>query len=190
MASLPRQDGFCELRSLMRMVWEQHAAWTRMTIISIAEGLADEELTTQRLLRNPADVAAIFRPLYGDDVARRLNDLLTEHLVLAAQLVQQSKAGDTAAAAETERRWYANGEEIATFLAQINPFLSEESQRRMWREHLDLVKAQAVARLNREYASDIAFYDEGEQLLLRMADELAEGLFRQFPDAFRSTSVA
>lgn len=171
------------------MLWEQHAVWTRGTIISIAEGLADEELVTQRLLRNPGDIAAVFRPLYGNEIAGRLDDLLTEHLVLAAQLVKESKAGDTTAAAETERRWYANGEEIASFLAEINPFLSEESQRRMWREHLDLVKAQAVARLNQDYASDIASYDEGEQLLLRMADEQAEALFRQFPDAFRPTAV-
>jgi len=162
------------------MVWEQHAAWTRMTIISIAEGLADEELTTQRLLRNPADVAAIFRPLYGDDVARRLNDLLTEHLVLAAQLVQQSKAGDTAAAAETERRWYANGEEIATFLAQINPFLSEESQRRMWREHLDLTLKEAVEILSGDYTDSVATFDRIEQQALQMADSCWRGIVRQF----------
>lgn len=189
MASPPREDGFCELRSLMRLVWEQHAAWTRMTIISIAEGLADEALVTQRLLRNPADIASIFRPLYGDAVASRLEDLLTQHLVLAAQLVQQSKAGDSAAAAETERQWYANGEQIASFLAEINPFLSEDRLQPMWREHLDLVRAQAVARLNRDYASDIALYDQGEQLLLQMADELAVALARQFPEAFRATSI-
>lgn len=181
MSSSARESGFCPLNQLMRMLWEQHAVWTRGTIISIAEGLADEELATRRLLRNPADIAAAFRPLYGNEVARRLNDLLTEHLVLAAQLVQQSKAGESAAAAETERRWYANADEIAAFLAEINPHWSRESMRRMWREHLDLVKAQAVARLNKDYASDIAFCDEGEQLLLQMADEFTEGILRQFP---------
>ncbi|BAS26793.1 acetylglutamate kinase [Limnochorda pilosa] len=165
----------------MRMLWEQHAAWTMMTIISITESLADEDLVTRRLLRNPADIAAVFRPLYGDKVAGRLNDLLTEHLVLAAQLVQESKAGESAAAEETERRWYANADEIASFLGEINLYWSREGMRRMWREHLDLVKAQAVARLNRDYASGIAHYDEGEQLLLRMADEFTAGILRQFP---------
>ncbi|MGE5527998.1 MAG: acetylglutamate kinase [Patescibacteria group bacterium] len=181
MDSCPCRTGFLFLNNLMRMLWEQHAAWTRMTTISIAEGLADEELVTRRLLRNPADIAAVFRPLYGNEIAQKLNDLITTHLVLAAQLVKESKAGDTAAAAETERRWYANGEEIAAFLSSINPYWSREEMTRMWREHLDLVKAQAVARLNKDYAADIAFYDEGEQLLLRMADEFTAGLIRQFP---------
>ena len=182
MVSCPRgTTGFCFLNNLMRMLWEQHAAWTRMTIISIAEGLADEELVTERLLRNPADFAAVFRPLYGNEIAARLNDLLTTHLVLAAQLVKESKAGDSAAAAKTEREWYANGDEIAAFLSSINPYWSRESMTRLWRVHLDQVKAQAVARLNKDYAADIASYDEGEQHVLRMADEFTEGIVRQFP---------
>ena len=177
----PRETGFCFLNNLMRMLWEQHGAWTRMTIISIAESLADEDLVTKRLLRNPADIAAVFRPLYGNEIADRLSNLITDHLVLAAQLVMEAKAGDSAAATETERRWYANADEIAAFLSSINPYWSRENMTRMWREHLALVKAQAVARLNKEYASDIALYDEGEQLLLRMADEFTEGIIRQFP---------
>lgn len=181
MASCPRFAGYCQLYGQMRMLWQQHAAWTKMTIDSIVEGSADEEFTTRRLLRNPADIAAVFRPLYGNAIADRLQELLTEHLVLAAQLVKESKAGETAAAAETERRWYANGNEIAAFLNSINPFWGRAEMERMWREHLDLVKAQAVARLNGEYETEIARYDEGEQLLLRMADVLTAGIVRQFP---------
>lgn len=54
----------------------------------------------------------------------------------------------------------------------------------MWHEHLSLVKSQAVARLNKDYASDIAFYDEGEKLILKMADEFTMGIIRQFPCFF------
>lgn len=181
MSLCPLMTDFCRLNNLMRMLWEQHATWTRMTIISIAEGLEDVEETTTRLLRNPADIAAAFRPLYGNDVAVRLNSLITDHLVLAAELVKAAKTGDIAAAAEIERRWYANADEIAAFLSAINPFWSIEKMTRMWHEHLSLVKSQAVARLNKDYASDIAFYDEGERLLLEMADELTCGIIRQFP---------
>ncbi|WP_220038275.1 hypothetical protein, partial [Pseudomonas syringae] len=50
-----------ELNQIFRTLWEQHVAWTRMLIISIAEGLSDEVLVTERLLRNPVDMAAVFR---------------------------------------------------------------------------------------------------------------------------------
>ncbi len=181
MSVCPIETEVCRLNNLMRMLWEQHATWTRMTIISIAEGLRDEEQTTRRLLRNPADIAAAFRPFYGNDIADRLNALVTDHLVLAAELVKAAKAGDSVAAARIERRWYANADEIAAFLSRINPHWSTERITRMWHEHLSLVKSQAVARLKGAYASDIAFYDEGERLLLEMADELTCGIIRQFP---------
>lgn len=181
MNSCPVNTSVCRLNNSMRLVWAQHAAWTRMTIISIAEGLADETATTARLLRNAADTAALFRPLYGGCVADRLQALLTDHLTLAAQLVKAAKAGDNAAAAELERRWYANADEIAALLGMINPYWSIQTQTTMWHTHLAQVKAQAVARLNRDYASDIAFYDEGERHLLEMADDLTCGILSQFP---------
>jgi hypothetical protein len=181
MALRPVNADNWQLNNLMRMLWEQHATWTRMTIISIAEGLPDEAQTTMRLLRNPGDIAAVFRPLYGNSIADRLSDLIKEHLVIAADLVKAAKAGNSAAAAEIERRWYANADEIAAFLSCINPYWSREGMTRMWHEHLSLVKAQAVARLKKDYRSDIALYDEGERLLLDMADDFTCGIIRQFP---------
>lgn len=186
MALCPRETNFYYLNNLMRMLWEQHAAWTRMTIISIAESLKDEDPVTRRLLRNPADIAAVFRPFYGNEIADRLNNLITEHLVIAAQLVKAAKTGDSAGVADTEKRWYANADEIATFLNRINPYWSRETMMKMWHEHLALVKSQAVARLSKDYVSDIAFYDEGEKLLLGMADEFTEGIVRQFPHFFET----
>ena len=181
---MAQQTNFLYLNNLMRMLWEQHAAWTRMTIISIAEGLADEEVTTQRLLRNPGDIAAVFRCYYGNQIADCLKNLLTEHLILASQLIKAVKACDTTAAADIERRWYANGEQIVTFLSRINPYWSRETMLNLWRVHLDQVKAQAVARLNKNYALDIYYYDIGELHLLHMADELTQGIVRQFPQCF------
>ena len=170
----------CELNNLMRMLWEQHATWTRMAIVSIALGLPDEAETIKRLLRNPGDIAAVFRPMYGGCVADRVNTLITEHLSIAADLVKAAKAGNGPAAAEIERRWYANADEIAAFLSFINPYWSREAMTNMWHEHLSLVKAQAVMMLNKDYAGDVAVYDQGESLLLAMADDLTCGIIKQF----------
>jgi hypothetical protein len=114
-----------------------------------------------------------------------VNHLIKDHLVIAAQLVKAAKAGDKVAAADIEKRWYANADEIAIFLNCINPYWSRETLMNMWHEHLALVKAQAVARLKKDYASDIAYYDKGEELLLEMADEFTEGIIRQFPPCTR-----
>ena len=56
--------------------------WTRMLLISIAENLKDLDATQARLLENPKDIANIFRRFYGDVVANKIQQLLTEHLVI------------------------------------------------------------------------------------------------------------
>ena len=68
----------------------------------------------------------LLKPFYGNRIAARFSNLIREHLVIAAELVKAAKAGNQKAAAAAERRWYANGEEIAEFLSRINPFISRD----------------------------------------------------------------
>lgn len=80
-----------DLRNVMRMLWEQHIVWTRMTIISIIKDLPDVDLVTNRLLRNPLDFKRVLKPFYGDEIASKFSELFKSHLVIAAQLVKAAK---------------------------------------------------------------------------------------------------
>lgn len=110
---------------------------------------------------------------------------MKEHLLIAAQLVKAAKMGDSGTVADAEKKWYANADHIATFLNCINPYLPKEVVKAMLDEHLALTKSEAVARLSKNYATDIALYDKIELQALRMADALTDGIARQFhsPDA-------
>lgn len=172
------------LNNHLRLLWEQHVVWTRLTIISIIFGLPDIDLVTNRLLRNPKDIAASLEPLYGDRVASRFEDLFTSHLVIAADLVKAAKAGDTGAAADAEKRWYANADEIAAFLGSINPYWSAQQWQSMLHEHLALTKSEAVNILTGKYAEGIAVFDQIEKQALEMADVMVYGIIQQFPNSF------
>src|SRR6058998_3702375 len=71
-AVTPHQLAF---RNRMRVLWEQHVAWTRLAIISFAGDLPDLTTTEQRLLRNQGDIGAAVAPFYGDLAGRRLTVL-------------------------------------------------------------------------------------------------------------------
>ena len=174
----------CDLKSEMRMLWEEHVAWTRMTIISIAENLPDLDLVIRRLLRNPIDMANVLQPFYGPDVAAKFIQLFTEHLTTAAELVQAAKAGNTAKVADARKRWYANADQIALFFSSINPFWSQVGWRALLYDHLAMTEAEAVYRLQKKYAEDIAEYDQIEQQALVMADTMSIGMIKQFPGGF------
>jgi hypothetical protein len=168
----------------LRMLWEQHDVWTRSTIVSITFDLPDLEFVTERLLRNPGDFGQVFERFYGSNIATKFTNLLTEHLVLAAQIVEAAKAGDTDAVATLQRRWFQNGDQIAKLLADINN-QSESEWQAMWREHLELVNTEAVNYLTGNYAAGVAIYDEIERQTLEMADMMARGIFKRFPRRFR-----
>ena len=50
----------------MRKLWEDHVTWTRLAIVSFADGSGGFSATAGRLLRNQADIGDAFKPFYGD----------------------------------------------------------------------------------------------------------------------------
>jgi hypothetical protein len=170
----------------MRKLWEDHITWTRLFIVSFAAGLPDTDATAQRLLQNQTDLGDALKPFYGDAAGRQLTALLREHILIAADLLQAAKAGNSAGVADASARWYANADEIAAFLHRANPKeWPLDEMKRMMRKHLDLTLAEAVARLNGDWPADIAAYEQVHQEILQMADMLSTGIIHQFPKKFK-----
>lgn len=172
-------------RSQMRVLWEDHIVWTRMYIVSVADDLPDQELVAQRLLRNQEDIGNAIEPFYGESAADQLTTLLKDHILLAADLLAAAKNSDTSAMDIANQAWYVNADDIAAFLNSANPdhWLLDDLSHEM-QMHLDLTLEEAVARLEGDYAADIAAYDEIHLHILRMADVLSQGIIDQFPDRF------
>ncbi len=172
------------LSNHMRLLWEQHVYWTRMVINSMVFDQPDKQLVTDRLLRNAKDFEAALTPFYGETVAAQFADLLTSHITIAAEFVQAAIDSDSAAAADAEKRWYENADQIADFLAEINPYWSAREWQSMLYDHLAMLKAEAVYFITKDYANSIAIFENIEQEALEMADMMTEGIVRQFPQNF------
>lgn len=169
------------LNNQMRLLWEQHVYWTRLFIVSTVFSLPDAGLVTKRLLRNPKDFELALQQFYSDDTAAKFAELLTSHLTIAAELVNAAKVGDNATATDAEKRWYANADEIAVFLASINPYWTVQEWQKFLYDHLAMTKAEAVGFLTQNYADSIMTFEVIEQEALAMADAMTQGLVRQFP---------
>ena len=172
------------LRMDMRKLWEDHIAWTRLYIISAVNSLPETDKIAARLLKNQEDIGNAIKPFYGNETGNKLTALLKDHIMLAAELVSASKAGETAKAAETEKKWYANGDEIATFLSGANPNWPKATLKEMMDTHLSLTKAVAVAELTKDYEAGIKATDSNHEHILMMADALSSGIVKQFPKKF------
>lgn len=181
MDGMEDDDMMMDLTSFMHMLWEQHVIWTRFAITALIHELPETDLVIQRLQRNATDFADAFAPFYGEETAGEFERLFLEHINLAAQLVQAAKAGDTETYNQLEQQWYENADQIAAFLADINPNWSEEDWNAMLEEHLGLLGANVENMIAGNYAESINGFDDVEAQALEMADMMAEGIAAQFP---------
>lgn len=117
------------LLNQLRKLWEQHVYWTRFFIISTAADLGDVDLVTKQLLQNPCGFAQVLRMFYGGKRAGQFKKFSTQHLLIAADLVNAEKNQEKDKADDARRRWYKNADDIAAFLASINPCWDEVQRR-------------------------------------------------------------
>ncbi|MBF4766281.1 hypothetical protein ISU10_00700 [Nocardioides agariphilus] len=171
----------------MRKLWEDHVTWTRLAIVTFADGSSGFDATAARLLANQVDIGDAIKPFYGDAAGDQLTTLLNGHIGIAVELLQAAKTGDSAAFEEARVRWYANSDEIADFLAAANPkYWPQDTMRTAMTAHLDQTLAEAAHELNGQYAASVADYDEIHHHILEMADLLSNGIIRTFPKRFSS----
>lgn len=173
------------LHDAMRKLWEEHVAWTRLAIVDFAAGSGGFDPTAARLLQNQVDIGNAIKPYFGAAAGDQLAALLHDHITIAVEILQDAKAGDTAAAENAEDRWYANANDIADLLARANPrFWPDATMRQMMKTHLDQTLVEATDELTGGFAAGVAEYDEIEAHILDMADTLSAGIIGAFPRMF------
>src|SRR6185369_12809009 len=113
-------------------------------------------------------------------------ELLKSHIAISADVVKSAKASNTAALDAANKKWFANADEIATFLCKANPKWNMAEMKKMMDDHLKLTTDEAVQRIKKNYDADIAAYDKVHEEILKMADMLTEGIVKQFPEKFKT----
>lgn len=174
-----------ELRMAMRKLWEDHITYTHNYIVSALADQPDRDAITQRLLTNQDDIGDAIKPYYGEAAGKKLASLLRDHIVIATSVVKAAKAGDKTGLEDTQKKWTANGKEIAAFLSSANSNWPKNTLEEMLQKHLDLVTGAVVARLHEDWAAEIKAYDDGHMHMLMFADTLTEGIAKQFPAKFK-----
>jgi hypothetical protein len=173
-----------QFRRDVRVLWEDHVAWTRLFIVSAVAGSGDTDATAARLLQNQADIGDAIAEFYGDEAGAQLEALLRDHILIAGDLIAAAKAGDNTQVEDRSAAWYANADEIAAFLAGANPAWPEATLQEMMSGHLDQTLNEATAQLTGDFEASVAEYDHIATHILQMADTLADGIITQFPDRF------
>lgn len=189
MTNASAADPVAQTRMAMRQLWEEHLVYTRNYIISAVANLPDGDAIAGRLLKNQDDIGDAIKPYYGDAAGKKLSALLRDHILIATEVVGAAKAGDKQKLGDAQKKWSANGNDIAAFLSSANPNWPRKDLDEMLQKHLELTTGEVVGRLTKDWALDIRSYDAGHAHMLMFADMLTDGIARQFPDKFKMAAT-
>lgn len=172
------------LKQDMRKLWTDHVVWTRDYIIAAVGDQPSANAAATRLMKNQEDIGHAVAIFYGAAAGQQLTTLLKEHITIAVDLIKAAKAGDKAGQQQADGRWQQNAIQIAEFLSKANPHWPKDVLTDLMKKHLSTTTTEVVARLTKDWEADVRAFDEVYAHALHMADALAEGIVKQFPNKF------
>lgn len=170
------------LQDEMRLLWTQHAAWTRTLLVETLAGSSSTPHAKVRLREVHADLGDAVRPYFGDESADELTDLLEAESAAAIKLFESAQAQDQAAVTEATIEWRAQSRAIAELFANQSTSWDQEALRKTFDAHIDTTLAQVSARLEGDWAADIRAFDQLEDRNVVIADAITQGLAEAFPE--------
>ena len=176
---------YYNLQDGLRKLWNDHMKYTYATVDAYYNNPSGLSSSLNRLLQNQKDIGAAIVPYYGQAAGDTLSSLLTTHINLAVPVLEAAKNNDQPALNLALANWKTNANDIANFLSTANPKnWPPRDMQHMMEMHIDQTTTYAVDLLNKDYNNAITHYDEANQHMLDMADDLAKGIALQFPDKF------
>ncbi|HEX2178299.1 MAG TPA: hypothetical protein VHL54_02095, partial [Actinomycetota bacterium] len=174
------------LRRARDRLWADHVMWTRNFIVAGLQKSDDTQTAAERLLKNQEDIGNAIVPLYGEAAGAGLTQLLKEHILIAADMVEMAHKKEFGERfEELEDAWNENAAHIAGYLNALNPYWPVKDVQDLLAQHLSLTLGEVQARFDQDWEKDVGIFDDILTEILTMSGALAAGLIRQFPEKFR-----
>lgn len=154
--------------------------WRRAFLVSFASDLGDREAIGLRLYQAPTDIGNILSVFFGETIARRVEGMMREQLVLWIQILFAEKVEDRDLIDRNTRQLYENVDRMAAYLAEINPYWDEATWKKILHNYYETGLLESVAYLAGRYEDEIILYENLESQALNIADYMAYGISRYF----------
>lgn len=174
-----------ETKMALRDLWVEHAFWIRSYVLASKAGdMAQRKVAEAEVVKNAGELAATIVPFYGQPAADSLLKLLAGHWAAVRDYDAAATTGSRSARDKATLAITANAHEIAKFLSTANPYLPEATVFSLLSAH----GAHHVAQINQvisgDFKGEAQTWQAMRKHMLVIADAIATGLAKQFPDKF------
>lgn len=166
---------------IIHKLWTDYLVWIRDYIYVAMQRQEGMQYVQERLTRFITEFADFFKTFYGEQVAEQYGDLLKRHIDLISQYTTIVHANESPAPLRDDL--YANADDIAKFLASINPNWNETMWQKLLRTQTYLEEKLIWAIRSKGYGEAMAQYDEIYANIHKIIDYLINGIQKQFGSA-------
>lgn len=172
--------GQMNLINTLRKFWFELPMWRRDYLVSYAANLGDVEILGNKLYNMPTAIGDVLEAFLGNTIARKIENMIREQIVIGAQILFEEKEGNTEAINENTVRLYRNVDQMAAYLAQINPYWDEQTWKNLLYDYYRTTLLEMVAVLAKKYQESVILYESMEDQALNIADYMVEGIIPYF----------
>jgi len=175
-----------DTRAALRDLWIGHVFWVRNVVDATFEGdAAAAKVAEGQVVANAKAIAASIEPFYGKAASDKMFTLLAGHWGAIKGYLDATHAGDTAKADAAFKDLLKNAGQIADFLSGANPNLPRDVLLGLLTAHGSHHVQQIKEFKAKDYAGEAKTWAAMTQHMYVIADALADGIAKQFPDKFR-----
>jgi len=163
-------------------LWVELVIWMRTLFHSFFENQPQLSVVIARVFQQlPLDFFNEFSRHFGPEQSQRFSDLFTRLITANWQMVNAYKENNQAAIDESVVQWYRVADEMASFLASVNPHWDELQIRNMLYEYIQLKIQEIMAFLSGDYELEMRVFEELKNEVIRISANLAAGIIAKRP---------
>lgn len=172
-----------KLQADLRSLWHGHVVHTREYAFAVhAKHAKQADRAANAVVANAKQIAAAIAGFYGKPAGDRMLELLAGHWGGVKALTDARFNNDQAGQDRAMSTLLANGGEIAKFLAGANPNLPEDALKALLVGHVAHHQAQIQQVMAGDLKGEQATWVAMQAHMNTIADALAAGIAKQFPD--------
>src|SRR5690348_8995368 len=172
-----------KLHQAMRSLWQGHVTHTTAYTAAVKAGdQAAAKKAADDVVANAKQIADAVAGFYGKPAGEQMLKLLAGHWGGVKAYADATHSGDKAAQQKAEQDLAENASAIAKFLAGANPNLPEATVRGLLMMHVSDHEMHIGEIMAGSKAAAAKTWQHMEAHMNTIADALADGIAKQFPD--------
>ncbi|HET9663358.1 MAG TPA: hypothetical protein VFP00_03955 [Burkholderiales bacterium] len=175
-----------DTRAALRDLWLGHIFWVRNVVdAQFAGDVSAANTAEQQVVTNAQAIAGAIEPYYGKAASEQLFTLLAGHWGAVRDYLNATRSGSTTGQDAAFKQLVDNAGEIATFLSGANPNWPVDTLRGLLTAHGSHHVKQIQQFQAKQYEEEAKTWSAMTSHMYVIADALAAGLAKQFPEKFQ-----